>query len=70
MNRAQAESVDVGDEVSVDDLWNRTERPPNQIPVPTPVLEVVRGRSQTGISFTVATQGGGRKTLDAGWFVA
>lgn len=61
--------IKAGDSLSPIPLWNQTERPPNRLPSVTPVLEVVRATSQTGVLLRVKNLGGNDQWLDAGWFV-
>lgn len=58
----------VGDMVYPDPLWNRSEREPNRLNVPTKILEIVHGVSQTGVIFKVRLKCGSCAYLDSGWF--
>jgi len=63
--------VEPGHTLRIKPLWNNTERGPNCIPVPCRVLAVQFGvyGCQSGALFTVRTNGGNDRTLDAGWFL-
>lgn len=65
-----ASGVRVGDLVTVDPVWNQTERWANQIPTPAVVVDILKARSQTGILYAVQTNDGQVRQLDAGWFIA
>lgn len=72
--RAKAMYAKVGDIVSIDPVWNRTER--RKIPAQTAIRATEQKQSQTGTMFLV---GGMQQTsvgpqefevwLDAGWFM-
>ena len=64
-----ASGVKVGDLVTVDPLWNRTERWADQIPTPAVVVDTLKAQSQTGVLFAVQTNDGEVRQLDAGWFL-
>ena len=71
-NNAWMRQVNPGSMLDIRPLWNRTEHGPNRISTPCKVLAVqdgIRG-CQSGFLFTVRTNGGDERTLDAGWFFA
>lgn len=59
--------VKVGDMLRPIQAWNKSERGPNRIPVPTEVLSITRTPSQSGIMFLVRANSGD-VMLDAAWF--
>lgn len=63
-------AVKVGDMLEPDPLWNKTEREPNRMDVPTMVLGISEAVSQSGVLFEVRTKGGFTRHIDAGWFKA
>ena len=63
--------VEPGHMLRIKPLWNNTERGPNCIPVPCLVMAVQFGvyGCQSAALFTVRTNAGTGRTLDAGWFL-
>ena len=59
--------INTGDMVRVIDLWNKTERPPNQIEVPTMVLDTKPDECQSGLMVKVMCKSG-PIFLDSDWF--
>ena len=66
MNRQDAERVNVGDKLAVDDGWAHSAI---KFSNPVEVKAIVLGRAcQTGIMFTIEDKRRDLHTLDAGWF--
>lgn len=72
MKRAQALLLQPGDSVRVIPLYNMSERLPNKVPVPAPVLSIrdVQGGCESGVLVKLATNSGRTVELDAGWLEA
>lgn len=62
--------IRAGDWVTPIKLWNRAERPTNQLPTPVLVLGVHLNEwaSQTGVMLSVRTRGGKEIKLSSAWF--
>lgn len=60
--------VEIGDKLMPIPLWNKTERRPNQLHMPTEILDIVTGKCQSGFLFLVRKINTSLEWLDAEWF--
>ena len=61
-------TVKVGDMLEPISDWNRSTRPAEHLAARVEVLEITKAQSQSGVLFTVATNNGQLRQLDAAWF--
>lgn len=61
-------TVKVGDLLEPIPEWNKSERYPNQLAERVEVYAITEATSQTGVLFTVFTNNGQSRQLDAAWF--
>lgn len=60
--------VKVGEKLRPIPLWNESDAGLNRLEVPTVILDIKHGVSQTGVRFKVKSKRGIEQWLDATWF--